>query len=418
VANLELGLIETTADGFLQIKPGYPWQIVQPPSAQFPNGSILWRIFRGYNERRLACGLPLVKYQNNSFLPASSLDDATIVSGANLQNYRFWRRLQEVMVQKTGDNQYAMQDLYFPAFATFDETYRGVENGTFRALPSGSIDGSFVRQVGENISQFVVPATAYDINLFLRDTGQQPISEYYNAAGTSFSRFVTGPETSLVGYIEPGDIIGTHTINDLLKMFSRIRNFSVTTTCNIRTRVWFSQSGQLFTQDENCAAAYAGANLFTDDRLDDGTGLVAFCDLSLEAYGDIAYAWSFLQGEIKDATCDLSPFGLMRPAYRAVTAALQNAVPGNAYYDVFGGPEGLLVQKPLLGLGGSEYNPQLPPSLAFSADNYHSIGGSFSDFPPKSMFPDKTCANKPHGPFWTFYWLQNFIIGTFADTPN
>jgi hypothetical protein len=418
MADMEQGVIGVNENGYLEVYGGYPWQIVQPPSEQFPNGSVLWRIFRGYNERRLACGLPLVKYQNNSFLPASSLDDATIVSGANLQNYRFWRRLQEVMVQKTGENEYAMQDLYFPAFATFNETYRDLENGTFRALPGGSIDGSFVRQVGENISQFVVPATAYDTNLFLRDTGQQPISEYYNAAGLSFRRLVTGNETDLFGYIEPGDIIGTHTINDLLKMFSRIRNFSVKTTCILRLRDWFSQSSEFFTEDENCAAAYAGSNLFTEDRQEDGTGLFTSCSLFLEAYGAGFYVWSFRQDEIKDGTCDLSAFGLMRPAYRAVTAVVQNGIPGNAYYDVFGGTNGLLVQKPLLGLNNSEYNPTLPESLAFSADNYHSIGGSFSDFPPKSMFPDKTCANKPHGPFWTFYWLQNFIIGTFADTPN
>jgi hypothetical protein len=110
--NLESGFIETNAEGYLQIKEGYPWQIVQAPGEYFPDGSILWRIFRGWNERRLLSGLPLYWYgkkpgaggTDTTFTaianplfgdgPEYTIDDATIYPGANLQVASFWRTIE------------------------------------------------------------------------------------------------------------------------------------------------------------------------------------------------------------------------------------------------------------------------------------------------------------------------------------
>jgi len=73
--------------GLLQIDAGYPWQDVKP-------GSALWRMFRGWNERRQVVGLPMLQYAGASFTTAASIDGAVIVPGANLQSAGFWRELQ------------------------------------------------------------------------------------------------------------------------------------------------------------------------------------------------------------------------------------------------------------------------------------------------------------------------------------
>jgi hypothetical protein len=104
--NLEEDLIETAEEGYLQIKQGYPWQIVQPPGEYFPDGSILWRIFRGWNQRRDVVGLPLLAYKDTAFTEVETIEDAKIHKGAILQNAAFWRALQNETfipaVQDTG----------------------------------------------------------------------------------------------------------------------------------------------------------------------------------------------------------------------------------------------------------------------------------------------------------------------------
>jgi hypothetical protein len=71
----------------LQISPGENWQNVV-------EGSIMYRMFRGWNERRQVVGKPMLSYQNAAFVPVDNIADARIYAGANLQNAAFWRALQ------------------------------------------------------------------------------------------------------------------------------------------------------------------------------------------------------------------------------------------------------------------------------------------------------------------------------------
>jgi len=71
----------------LQIQPGENWQNVA-------EGSIMYRMFRGWNERRQVIGKPMLAYQGTEFIPAGSIADARIYAGAYLQNAEFWRTLE------------------------------------------------------------------------------------------------------------------------------------------------------------------------------------------------------------------------------------------------------------------------------------------------------------------------------------
>jgi hypothetical protein len=70
----------------LQIQTGENWQNVA-------EGSIMYRMFRGWNERRQVIGKPMLSYQNAAFVPVGNIADARIYAGANLQNVNFWNTL-------------------------------------------------------------------------------------------------------------------------------------------------------------------------------------------------------------------------------------------------------------------------------------------------------------------------------------
>jgi hypothetical protein len=71
----------------LQIASGENWQNIA-------EGSIMYRMFRGWNERRQVIGKPMLSYQNAAFVPVDNIADARIYVGANLQNAEFWRTLE------------------------------------------------------------------------------------------------------------------------------------------------------------------------------------------------------------------------------------------------------------------------------------------------------------------------------------
>jgi hypothetical protein len=71
----------------LQISTGENWQNVA-------EGSIMYRMFRGWNERRQVIGKPMLAYQDAAFVPVGNIADARIYAGANLQNAGFWRTLE------------------------------------------------------------------------------------------------------------------------------------------------------------------------------------------------------------------------------------------------------------------------------------------------------------------------------------
>jgi hypothetical protein len=132
VPNLEENFIEVAEEGYLQIKEGYPWQIVQPPGEYFPNGSILWRIFRGFNERRQVIGKPLLSYQDAAFVPVEDITEARINVGANLQNAAFWRALETEnfvpVVKRNEDNSsylIALGTIEASSTITFYDSYAG-----------------------------------------------------------------------------------------------------------------------------------------------------------------------------------------------------------------------------------------------------------------------------------------------------
>jgi hypothetical protein len=111
----------------LQISVGENWQNVA-------EGSVMYRIFRGWNERRQVIGKPMFSYQNTTFVQVDNIADARIYVGANLQNVIFWNTLL---------NRDNLQNTSAPA-----NFFRLPENGIdynnesiFR--PSGAIKPSF-----------------------------------------------------------------------------------------------------------------------------------------------------------------------------------------------------------------------------------------------------------------------------------
>lgn len=71
----------------LQITSGENWQNVA-------EGSIMYRMFRGWNERRLVIGKSMLRYEGKDFVEVQDINDARIAVGSNLQNAAFWRQLE------------------------------------------------------------------------------------------------------------------------------------------------------------------------------------------------------------------------------------------------------------------------------------------------------------------------------------
>ena len=100
--------IITHPDGYLQITEGHNWQDVS-------DSSILQRIFRGINERRLIMELPLYWYGVNPRFPGEgsdntftkfdnpyanssyTIEDARIFTGSNVQAVGFWNFLYQLL---------------------------------------------------------------------------------------------------------------------------------------------------------------------------------------------------------------------------------------------------------------------------------------------------------------------------------
>jgi hypothetical protein len=237
--------IVTHQDGYLQITEGHNWQDIS-------EGSILQRIFRGWNERRLVAGLPLYWYGKNpnasSLLggdaqftefenpltipnPTYTIEDARIYPGAVLQNVGFWKKLQEVAVEKNTVNGEVQ---YLSGITTADDVLTGsmpIEYGlgAFMQYPNGDKNSTY-QGIAVTYDEYFeiaynpeiwIPISEEDKNIFFQKnpTGefQQNIETIYNLCGLNYSRL-----NQANGYIQGGDIINKNTINDLLKTYSRI----------------------------------------------------------------------------------------------------------------------------------------------------------------------------------------------------
>lgn len=233
--------IITHPDGYLQITEGHPWQDIS-------DEGILQRIFRGWNERRLVAGLPLYWYGKNpnaSVLlggdaqftefenpltvpnPTYTLDDARIYPGAVLQNVEFWRKLQEVVIEKNNNS-------YITGITTSLYSFNAPIKygaGGFVQYQNGNKNSTYsnIQVLTDNIFNAALSPNQWltigveDQKIFpeyTEDFAYIPLLSYeelYNICGENYSR-----NNFVLGYIEPGDVISEKTINDLLKVYSRI----------------------------------------------------------------------------------------------------------------------------------------------------------------------------------------------------
>lgn len=76
-------------DGYYQITD---WHDIVSVGA----GSIMWKLVRGYNQRRAVLGRTLRRYEGKWWVDADTIEDAKIVPDSILQHVNFWRELQDV----------------------------------------------------------------------------------------------------------------------------------------------------------------------------------------------------------------------------------------------------------------------------------------------------------------------------------
>lgn len=108
-------------------------------------GSRLWKLFRGINQRREAAYFAFsnfsaytgfLRYEGSTFAEVDDINEAVIVPGANLSNWRFWHRLQietknlrttPVWIDHPGDMGYSGQPFTtgLPATAKVFRAYAG-----------------------------------------------------------------------------------------------------------------------------------------------------------------------------------------------------------------------------------------------------------------------------------------------------
>jgi hypothetical protein len=164
--------IVVSDEGYYQVDDYWDLQDVS-------QNSINYKMFRGWNERRLLLGLPIYKYEGSQMQEVGSLDDARIMPGANMQHTNLWRRIQEE--------------------AFFSSTIQNTD-GTAYSIGLGSKIPIEI----ENSNSFIVDNTA------ISSSGE--IDERY---GLFYRQTKTGAFSE--GLIERGDIIGPWIINDILK---------------------------------------------------------------------------------------------------------------------------------------------------------------------------------------------------------
>jgi hypothetical protein len=160
--------VVVSSEGYYQVDDYWDMQDVS-------QNSINYKMFRGWNERRLLLGLPIYKYEGSQMQEVGSLDDARIMPGANMQHTNLWRRIQE------------------ETFTAADIFINPDNTGYAIGL------GNRIDEDGISVYDTHVSTTEEIDELFEL--------QYRRTNGGAFDN----------GLIEHGDIIGPWVINDILK---------------------------------------------------------------------------------------------------------------------------------------------------------------------------------------------------------
>jgi len=164
--------VVVSSEGYYQVDDYWDMQDVS-------QNSINYKMFRGWNERRLLLGLPIYKYEGSQMQEVGSLDDARIMPGANMQHTNLWRRIQEE---------------------------------TFASQTVVNSDGTaYAFGLGSRIPLSQTSNLPFTLDNSSTSTAQE-IDQKYNLLyrRTKQGSFATG-------LMERGDIIGPWVINDILK---------------------------------------------------------------------------------------------------------------------------------------------------------------------------------------------------------
>jgi hypothetical protein len=422
--SLEEGLIYYDAElECLQVKDGYPWNIVSPPNESFPNGSILWRIYKGISARKMMSGAKMHKYEGQEFVEVETLSEATIVSGANLQNYKFWRYLQEVSGTPTVIQSTPFPITQFPG-AVIEGSQGGffgfifIESlGSFHPMPKGKIDGEYSESEGSQpVSGYFVlvrpdegpfgidkkifliaNSVAESQNVFGLVASPQ---NQYDSVGSLYRRKIKNNEETENGYIEPTDLIGAHTINDILFIYSRIRN-SVLDFKNIpdiySDKDWRSADIPFDTPDRDrvvCESAYLGAVKVDEDREDVRPSIRYITRYEYIDSGFGRWGWGAF-GETKspqviDSTL-ISSTGnnsslIIPKRLNLVTVQYKER---NEFFDSRGEPIWGNVSNAAIGWivnGYSEYDPSISKSITINEEDYSARRGMYASPPRKKLW--------------------------------
>lgn len=426
-------------NGYLQIDRFEDIQVIAPPgqSVLYPNGSILWRLFKSWNERRHAIGMSIFAYKDDQFIQVETIQQATIYQGANLQNYKFWRRLQELAFEKVLDNgndsDYINSIIYgnpeASGLRTKDATYHPLPDG----IESGNYDNIYFPDVfGDGYGDEIIrPATTLDRKVFYHHIESNNFSTSksaaYDSLGLVYRRYTDDIAVVKYGYIQPRDIIGVHIVNDLLMVYSRVLNI----------RPWFQvyPNGQLWQSfvygsvedslDAICEASYNGINPFSQST----SGQSYYSDFA-NNFGSLEYdyfyvengitnfvSWYYTWDHLINSSAQLSKISQYNPQ-RAnaifATTAVVFAGGSVGYINTLGISKNSTKSFSLV--SGQEYDPSIPSSFALKYEDYFpSKRGSES--PPKE-YVGKNCSNVERGTSYYSDYMFLQIICRFSDLPK
>lgn len=184
------------------------------------DGSVLWKLHRGYNERRSLLGLSPVRYEGNTLSEVAGINNAIIVPGADMQNAALWRLYQSLPFTR-----------FLLPPSTSATTYNGLASSRFRALFSGDFS-----------------------------TGEYATYNFRRVAGDQ-------PHSGLYGQMEAGDIIGPWIIEDIVARFSVLK----WTEWSFGSYSWQSRTQAI--SNESCAEADSRARSeFWGDAPGTGSG--------------------------------------------------------------------------------------------------------------------------------------------------
>jgi hypothetical protein len=194
-------------DGYLQITEGHNIQDVS-------EGSIMWRMFRGWNQRRQAVGLDALAYIGTEFVPVTNLDDAKINVGANLQNYLFWQKLQKGLCEII-DRRFTVDAFFVATEAAFVPSPASGTYAGYRHSGVDVYDASFKMYDAQQMG-----ISGFDLRLF---------APFVYATPQSSPPFQSSPEwiadvgELIGGYVIIGSPLKVNIVNNLLRAYSSLR---------------------------------------------------------------------------------------------------------------------------------------------------------------------------------------------------